>query len=317
MAKTADALVVINPMAYGVRHPRRIGIKGNLEAMLRRGAKALGKDIDIVYSTMGPEGLELPGVRAEEYPLIGSLSGDGGSGHLLKHLMERELRTPLFCMKGGTGNGYEAILGLPKTIEEQLALGLTGAPRKVDIMRIEGSAKGYAMLFLSFGLCARQDWYLDWVKDNLHIEGRAAHWVAGLGPNFLSYKPIHVDELTIDGKCVLQDQDVAELFLGKGGSPDGIIQILHPGYPLDNGLAKVGVYENRSRLDLLRMLPKVWRRFEPERANFYDASEITVACRQQLQIDGTAIHNSKEKGEYTIKVLQREYTVIMPPSSHK
>ena len=136
--------------------------------------------------------------------------------------------TPLAIIPAGTANLLASNLGIPKDIEEAVAIGLRGEQRVLDVGRFNGE-RFAVMAGAGFDAAMIRD--SGGLKDRI---GRAAYIVSG--SKQLRMKPFSA-EITIDGACWFKGRascvlvgNVGDLFAGvtafEGAMPDdGLLEV--------------------------------------------------------------------------------------------
>ena len=188
---------------------------------------------------------------------------------------------PLGLVPSGTGNDFARALGLPHD-DHRAAIGtllgcLPLGPRTVDAARVTG-ADGRVTWFagtLSAGFDALVN---DRANRMRWPRGRRRYDLA-LALELLALRRIRY-ELVVDGEASAVEGTLVSV--GNGRSFGGGIEVL-PGAVLDDGLLDVLVVERLSRLQFLRLFPKV------AKGEHLGDRRVSVRRARRLRIDAPGV----------------------------
>jgi diacylglycerol kinase (ATP) len=270
-----------------------------------RGRKAL----DRVKSVLGPGDILAisrdPGdcerlateAAAAGHPAITIVSGDGGVGEAVNGIAASGFQTALGVLPVGTGNDFAASLGIPKDLNQALAIARAGHTRRVDLgLMTRGDLRRYFATTAGGGLSAVVASLAQSETDK--AAGSPITYIPTLCRALLRFQPVEVEigggEVTYRGKVLQASVSNCQteggfLLMPGARSDDGFLHMLilgdmptwqRPWYVLQiirgkgNGLAKV----HRYRVHKLSLA-------SPEALPFYlDGEFLPLASGETVEI---------------------------------
>ncbi|MBQ7850486.1 MAG: diacylglycerol kinase family lipid kinase [Clostridia bacterium] len=229
---------IVNPAAgsgYALRIDQQLR-----DELTRRGVEA------VFHRTEAPgHATELARKAASQPDCSGvvAVGGDGTCYEVACGLMGTGV--PLGIIPAGTGNDFIKTVGIPKKPMDALALILRGAPRPVDVGRVNDrlflnvSGTGFDVTVLDYTLSAKK-----------YVKGILPYLI-GLVRAIRHYKPVHM-RFTADG--VTEERDVLICSIANGRFFGGGIPIC-PDASADDGYFDLVVVENKPRWMIPFYLP--------------------------------------------------------------
>ena len=271
-------IIIVNPVAGRGRARRRA-------ARLEKALTERGADARIEFTTAPGHAAEIaarlahdPGLKTSHAPIPLALGGDGtlrevaravaGSGGLMA------------AVAGGRCNDFLRAIDLPRDVEGAADALVSGAPRKLDVGRINGE------LFLTVAALGFDAAVSRYVNDaRLPLYGQAAYlW--GTVRTLMTYRPI---EVKLSGDFGAWEGPVFLAAFANTRCYGGGIQIAPDARP-DDGLLELCVIRPASRRRVLRMLPWVMkgRHANLPEVSFLRSREVRIetAVPTELWADG-------------------------------
>ena len=158
----------------------------------------------------------------------------------------------LGVVPAGRGNDFARQLGLPDEAEALAKILLDSAPRAIDLLswQVAGSVERIVAGSVYAGVDARSSEIVDtvrWMPDRLQYPYAAVRGLA-------SYQPGHY-RVSVDG--VVAEYDAATVVVANSGYYGKGMHIA-PSAAVDDGVLDVVVITAKSRLQLIRKMPKVY-----------------------------------------------------------
>jgi len=232
----------------------------------------------------------------------------GGDGTLHRAINEpKETDVPWIICPAGVSNDLACALGIPENPEKALRLSLSGKPRGVDLIEVNGElVAGVA----SFGFDAKVNQRALWLKKKYWFLPAELMYVAALLWELLFHWECFQVEVETQG-TVLREKVV--MVAVANISPYGRVFNIAPGADPSDGLLDVCVIRRTGRLRALKNLLRVIRGTHtnlPEVATLKTTS-ISIRSKHPLpcQMDGEVI---PAKREYNIFVRQGALKVLVP-----
>jgi len=225
--------------------------------------------------------------RRHNDDLIMVAGGDGTFNEVVNGLVSGGNDIPLAFLPLGTTNVLAKELGIPEDVEEAIALGLTGTPKRISLGRIvitpySSPITRYFCLMAGIGFDGTA---VSRVRDNIvkKISGKGAYVLAGL-KTWLSYSlpPIRVE--TPDGRF-----EGHTAIIGKASCYGGYYKVT-PDASLTEPVLDICLFKGGSRMDLLRYVYGIFRRrhlnYQDVLYRKYSEVEVTSTTPVHIQVDG-------------------------------
>jgi diacylglycerol kinase (ATP) len=217
-----------------------------------------------------------------EHKQISSVVAFGGDGFIhevIQHVVPRNI--PLGVIPCGTGNDFARSIGIYRlTLTQQLDLIARSAPRSIDLGRV-GSIWFASILSSGFdALVNERANVMRWPKGRMRYNIAMIEKIAALRTH--SYR-MRCDEISLDVEATL-------VTVANGPSYGGGMNIC-PDASLNDGLFDVMVLGKVSRIELLKVFPKVYtgRHVGHPAVTFYRCREIEIIGSGSSFADGEPI----------------------------
>ncbi len=312
------ALILTNPAAEGVRRRRSFfsreqPISFDIEQYVEV-YNAAGHDFtpDISQTVLLNGVFQMPFFDPGIHERLWGIGGDGTVLDFVTYLRHHHLENmpEIVWIPAGTGNGYAFALGLPNALEDLFLLGVEGKSKEVDILEITGGIDAYSLNFLGFGWTAEHIKRVEKLKERKQSRGIPAHVGAGL-LNLIPHKPIYIEWLKVDGKIVERNKPAFDLIIAKGFTPGAGIWVAPPG-PLDDGLARIVVYDAMNKGQILNSPLTCLNQHEPRHAKLYKGEHIEFKLREGhfIESDGNVISGQLQETQYSVRVIPKAYKIV-------
>lgn len=249
MASGADrVLAIVNPAA---RAGRGRQLWTRVEPFLRDG---FGGRMDVSLTPAPGAAVELAERAARDgYAAILAAGGDGTLHEVVNGVLAAGTGTPVGVVPIGTGNDFARGVGLPRDPLAVARLLPSARPRAVDVGQVETA--GSRRCFVNVGGVGFDAEVAARVAGAGKRMGGALPYVLGVLRTLAGYRnaPLSV---SVDG----EEQHLTALLVAVGVAPytAGGMHML-PGADLGDGLLDVLVAGDVSRLEVLALLPRVFR----------------------------------------------------------
>ncbi len=294
-----DLLFILNPVAG---HGRSQRVLARLQAALtnRSGVRT------VTWSTSGPGHARELALRAarEGYTRIVAVGGDGTVHEVLNGLMEAGpqllARVGLGVVPAGSGNDFARNLGIPAQ-PQALADRLTGGTwGRVDVGLVNGRYFGnVAGVGFDAEVAALANRLPKYLPGTLTYLGGALAMLA-------RYRNARVS-LVLDGTPL--ERRVLLVAVGNGACYAGGM-IICPGARMDDGRFRVVVAGDLTRLEVLRVLPTIYRggHMGHPKVEAFDAAEVVISADRRLfvQADGEIVGTTPAR----LRILPRALQVM-------
>jgi diacylglycerol kinase (ATP) len=237
------ALVIVNPVAGNGRAAR-------VWKRLRLEVDGLQQSECVTSARIG-HARELAQSAAQAgYERVVAVGGDGTVGEVVSGVAHTQ--TAVAVIPAGTGNDCCRNLGIPDDVVTAAKLALNGPVRGVDLGEIE-TVQGttYFVNVAGFGFDAEVAWRVNAMPK---VVGGTVPYVLGVVQTLWRYKSPRM-RITLDEREL--DQPVFLVAVGNGASYAGGMRIV-PDAAVDDGLFDVCVVGEISRLEVLRLVPKMY-----------------------------------------------------------
>lgn len=229
---------IVNPAAGN-------GYALKTEESIRQVLQGMNAAYEFVHTSSPGDATQLAHEAAEKPDCRGviAVGGDGTAYEVACGLMNTGV--PLGIIPAGTGNDFIKTVNIPKKPLEALQRILHGAPRPVDVGRLNQRmflnvcGTGFDVQTLEYTLEAKK-----------HMRGLLPYMV-GLIRAIFSYKPVHV-AFTVDGET--QERDVLLCSIANGRFIGGGIPVCPDAQP-DDGLMDMVIVETKPRWKIPFYLP--------------------------------------------------------------
>lgn len=257
------------------------------------------------YETCAPEGA-LPEARNavnRGTDLVIVVGGDGTIMEAMNALIGSDI--PIAIVPSGTGNLLALNLGIPRDVAHSLDIALTGEPRPLDLVEVDGGKKYFAIMG-GVGYDARI--MEETPREVKQKVGRLAYiWTALKNLRGQRFPVV----LSIDG-APATCQMAKTVLVANMGEILPKFKVFPEARP-DDGLIEVGVLKAASIADFLRLLFRalLGRPEEDPAFDAYQAHEISIELGRDepLQLDGDPIAAVRR---LELKVAPGAILVMMP-----
>jgi YegS/Rv2252/BmrU family lipid kinase len=187
---------------------------------------------------------------AQGYERVIAVGGDGTVCEVANGLARSD--TPLGIVPVGTGNDIAHNLGIPTNPAAALELALSGAARSIDLGEIRTSeSTTYFVCVAGFGFDAEVAWRVNRLPK---VIGGTVPYVAGVLQTLWQYSAPRM-RISIDGEVV--DRATFLVAVANCASYGGGMRIAPAARP-DDGVLDVCLVKDVSRLEVLRLVPKLY-----------------------------------------------------------
>ncbi len=184
------------------------------------------------------------------YQRVIAIGGDGTISEAANGLACSE--TALGIIPAGTGNDISRNLGIPRDPAVAGLLAATGTPRSLDLCEVQTRERTRLVMGIAgFGFDAEVAERVDRLPK---LGGGTLPYLIGVLQTLWQYRSPHM-RITVDGHVV--DQRVFLVAVGNLPTYGGGMRILPRAEP-DDGLVDVCVVKDLNRLDVLRILPRIY-----------------------------------------------------------
>jgi diacylglycerol kinase (ATP) len=208
-----------------------------------------------------------------------AFGGDGFIHEVIQHIVPRDI--PLGVIPCGTGNDFARSIGIYRsTLTQQLNLIARSEPRSIDLGRV-GSIWFAAILSSGFdALVNERANVMRWPKGRMRYNIAMIEKIAALRTH--SYR-MRCDEISLDVEATL-------VTVANGPSYGGGMNVC-PDANLTDGLFDVMVLGKVSRIELLKVFPKVYtgRHVGHPAVSFYRCQKIEIIGSGSSFADGEPI----------------------------
>ena len=208
-----------------------------------------------------------------------AFGGDGFIHEIIQHIVPRDI--PLGVIPCGTGNDFARSIGIYRlTLRQQLDLIARSEPRSIDLGRV-GSIWFAAILSSGFdALVNERANVMRWPKGRMRYNIAMIEKIAALRTH--SYR-MRCDQISLDVEATL-------VTVANGPSYGGGMMVC-PDASLNDGLFDVMVLGKVSRIELLKVFPKVYsgRHVGHPAVTFYRCREIEIIGSGSSFADGEPI----------------------------
>ena len=208
-----------------------------------------------------------------------AFGGDGFIHEVIQHIVPRDI--PLGVIPCGTGNDFARSIGIYRsTLTQQLNMIARSEPRSIDLGRV-GSIWFAAILSSGFdALVNERANVMRWPKGRMRYNIAMIEKVAALRTH--SYR-MRCDEISLDVEATL-------VTVANGPSYGGGMNVC-PDANLTDGLFDVMVLGQVSRIELLKVFPKVYtgRHVGHPAVSFYRCQKIEIIGSGSSFADGEPI----------------------------
>jgi len=283
-AKPQKLLFIVNPASGNgeINYSTEIGIffKNRLEEV----------EIYELPSNCSLEKLKATIKKSNSNRVI-AVGGDGTLKLVAECVVNTE--TPIGIIPAGSANGMAKELGIPLILQEAIALTISGKPKKIHAIRVNGEL---CIHLSDIGFNA----YLVKIFDELPERGMKTYakatWHA-----FWNHKKMEVS-FKIDGKII--KEKAAMIVLANATKYGSGLQI-NPDGKLDDNLFEVIMVKEYAVLEIL----KIWiskLAWNPKNIESYQVAELEIKTEHKVhfQVDGEYLGKvSQVKAEIVIKAL--------------
>lgn len=208
-----------------------------------------------------------------------AFGGDGFIHEVIQHIVPRDI--PLGVIPCGTGNDFARSIGIYRsTLTQQLNMIARSEPRSIDLGRV-GSIWFAAILSSGFdALVNERANVMRWPKGRMRYNIAMIEKIAALRTH--SYR-MRCDEISLDVEATL-------VTVANGPSYGGGMNVC-PDANLTDGLFDVMVLGKVSRIELLKVFPKVYtgRHVGHPAVSFYRCQKIEIIGSGSSFADGEPI----------------------------
>lgn len=294
------------PSLVAVLNPKSGSSGEEFRAEIEKALQARGTDFKIVETD--PEEGAIPAVRAAIDDGATHILACGGDGTIMSAVnglakFEKEPKTTLCIIPGGTANLLAAALDIPQDVEEAVAIALGGRDRLIDL-----GVCGEDIFALGLGLGLTEKLVSGTTAEEKEKLGRLAYAHAMLKE--LGQKPNRF-KFRLDGGPEQTAAGVA-LVIANAGEISGRWKFA-PDAKMDDGVLDLCILHRFYVRDMLRW---VWRgllgNLADDRAiSFFQAREIEISSDPPLdmQIDGEEVDT---RPPLSVKVRPKALKVRVP-----
>jgi diacylglycerol kinase (ATP) len=257
---TREIALLVNPTAGK-------GLGGRLAASVAERLRAHGFEVDVVLGRDADEAFDQIRNRvARGVDALVTVGGDGLVNMAIQVVAGTS--TPLGIVPAGTGNDFARALGIPlgdSVAAIDLAAGLR--PRAVDAGRAAGHWFGCVLSSGFDSMVNERANRMNWPN------GRARYNIAMVG-ELRTFRPVPF-VLELDGET--WETEAMLVAVGNGPSYGGGMRVC-PNARLDDGLLDVTVLGPISKIDFVRLFPKVYS------GRHVDHPSVTVRRAQRVSL---------------------------------
>ena len=219
------------------------------------------------------------------YDHVVAIGGDGTVFEVVNGLAQSAIS--LAIVPVGTANDFATNLGIPRQPAAAANLAATGTARPIDLCRLEtAEASAYFVNVAGFGFDADVAWRVN--RKPKHFGGTLPY-IAGVLETLWRYRSPRM-RIRIDGHLV--DQAVFLVAVGNCASYGGGMRIVPAARP-DDGLLDVCLVQDLSRVEVLKLLPRLYsgRHVGHPNISLFRCSEVTADAdvRVLCQADGELV----------------------------
>ncbi len=272
------ALVIVNPVAGNGRAARTWH-------QIRRQVDGLRDCECVVSERVGHARHLAQSAAAAGYERVIAVGGDGTVGEVASGIAHT--RTALAVIPAGTGNDCSRNLGIPTDVAAAANLAVCGPIRRVDLGEVQTSrGTTHFVGVAGFGFDAEVAWRVNRMPK---VVGGTVPYVLGLLHTLWQFDAPHM-RISLDDQAL--EQPVFLVAVGNGANYAGGMRIA-PDAVMDDGLFDVCVVGDLSRLDVVRLVPKMYsggHRGHPA-VQFFRCREVRADSprRVRCQTDGELV----------------------------
>jgi YegS/Rv2252/BmrU family lipid kinase len=286
--------VIVNPTAGA---GRALDSLPRIRAELDR----LGAEYHVVETTSQEHAREEATAARERGETVGALGGDGLVGTLAGRLCGGE--SPLAVLPGGRGNDLARVLDIPTEPEAAARVAVEGVEHAIDVPNVDGES------FVGIASCGFDSVANRMANEAKVVRGNLVYLYAALRAlatwKHATFKVVvDGEEHTTAGYSVIVANSKAY-----GG---GMYVVPHA--ELDDGQLDVVLPHGGSKLDFLRMMPKIFKgtHVDDPRLTFLRGHEVEVSADRPFDVyaDGDPIAALPVR----IGIARRALRVLVPAS---
>lgn len=237
------AAVVVNPIGG-----RGKGLRAAREASYE--LHAAGWQVEQLCTEAAGHARELARYAAGAgFDVVIACGGDGTFSQVVTGLLDTGV--PAALIPSGTGNDFARAAGIPIDPGEAARAIITGRPRPVDLLEVNGG-EAWAVNIIGVGFDAA---VAERTNRRLRFLGGKTAYIMAVVRELVHYRPSHV-RLTVDGETWKGE---AMLVAIANSSSYGGGMLIAPQASFADGLADVVLVEKLSRLEFIRCFPMVFR----------------------------------------------------------
>lgn len=247
--------------------------------LVQAAADRLQMDYEVVFTGAPGEGVFLAkeGV-AQGFDALVAVGGDGTINEVVRGIIESGAKgkTILGIIPCGTGNDLVRTLKIPTDLEAAVQILKDGHVEQMDLGKVNGD---YFVNVVGVGFDAAVAYEINMSVRKL--KGTAAYLFAVV-KTLLSYKSpqmtVRIDDQVLDGKYFL-------IAIGNGRFYGGGMQIAPHAQPSD-GLFDICVVEDVKRLEVMKMLPKIFggNHLSHPAVKVYRGRKVKMEARERVMV---------------------------------
>jgi diacylglycerol kinase (ATP) len=228
------------------------GRTGRRWAALAHRAAGLGLDGETLYSERPGHLTEL--AAATDAELLVAVGGDGTLNEVVNGLMERDEQPELATIPLGTGMDFGRTHGISQTFDEAVRIAVDGAPRTIDVGRVEHSrGTRYLVNVGSVGMSAAVAQRANGMSKAL---GGKATFFYALARVFLEWENTPIRVQLEDGTT--REARMHDVIVANGQWHGGAMW-LAPNAAPDDGLFDVVLIGDVNKRDFVTTAPKIYK----------------------------------------------------------
>jgi len=241
----ADMVVILNPAAGRCRAMRH---QQTLESLLQQASRHTGMTWRMVRTTRAGQATELARQAAEEgASVVVAAGGDGTCGEVANGIVGTPARLGILPL--GTGNDFARCAGISENLHTAVENLFTGKPRRVDLGWVNGR------YFINIAGCGFDAAVAERVNRGFRLLSGTAAYIAAVVHTLITFKPPHM-------RITMDDEEVylrALLCTVANTQSYGAGMRIAPYAQIDDGLLDVCIAQVVSKLEFLRVFPRVYK----------------------------------------------------------
>lgn len=268
MEKIKTVLLVVNPISGGID-------KSDLIDQVKNEVEKINASI-IIFQTTGEEDVFNLKQKIQELEPCRILvaGGDGTIKIAAEALQDKEI--PLGILPAGSANGLSVNLLLPRTIEEQLKIGLGNNFKKMDVVLVD---EEYCLHMSDFGLNAE----LIRKYEKSPVRGKLGYLLQSIPTLVESNYPFKF-EVQVNGETIYKEGILLAI---ANAQSYGTGAKVNPRGKIDDGKFEILIFKNFDMFEILKTLRNEVE-LDPDFVEIISSSKARVCCLNPVafQVDG-------------------------------